>query len=164
MVAGNRDTPRPYRPDDGVTLVGPFWTRIQVAGLLGRTPLAVAMDHTLLRIDGPMAVEEVYPAFQFGNGSVRREVVFLSRLLKRRVSDVEACDWLMRPRRSLDGRTPVAWVALDGDVDRVMRILPAPSRPVPGPGGAADSGGAPGSAVPVTERGRRRWAATPLPH
>lgn len=164
MVAGNRDTPRPYRPDDGVTLVGPFWTRTQVARLLGRTPEAIAADETLLRIGGAMTAEEAYPAFQFGNGSVRREVVFLARLLKRRVTDVEACDWLMRPRRSLDGRTPVGWVALDGDVDRVMRILPTPSRPVPGPDATGGDVSAPDFSAPVTEQGRRRWSATPLPH
>jgi len=164
MVAGNRDTPRPYRPDDGVTLVGPFWTRAQVARLLGRPPDEIALDRRLLRIDGSLAAEEVYPAFQFGNGSVRREVAFLARLLKRRVTDIEACDWLMRPRRSLDGRTPVAWVALDGDVDRVMRILPTPSRPVPGPDVEEVSGAEPDFSAPVTEQGRRRWSATPLPH
>ncbi len=163
-MAGNRDTPRPYRPDDGVTLVGPFWTRTQVAGLLGTLPAAVAADRTLLRIDGRLSVEEVYPAFQFDGRGMRREVAFLARLLKRRVLDVEACDWLRRPRRAIDGRTPMDWLAMDGDVDRVMRILPAPSRPIPG--SESDDGGPieAGATPTVDDRERRRWSPTPVAH
>ena len=132
MVAGEHEPPRPYRPHDGVTLVGPFWTRRQVAAHLGITIGEVRRQPILLRVVGALSVEEVYPSLQFDESGVRREVGFLARLLKRRVTDVEACDWLLRPRRRLDNRSPIAWLAADGDVDRVVRSLPAPSRPVPG--------------------------------
>lgn len=149
MVAGVRDSPRPYRPEDGVTLVGPFWTRRQAAAYLGLIPGDVRDQRNLLRVVGALSREEVYPSLQFAGGAVRREATFLARLLTRRVTDVEACDWLVRPRRSLDNRTPIDWLARDGDVDRIMGCLPAPSRPIPGAGAVAtktqegfDAGGA----------------------
>ena len=153
-MAGERDAPRPYRPNDGVTLVGPFWTRRQVARYLGVTRGRAREHRHLLRIEGALSVEEVYPVFQFSHGTVRREVVFLAQLLKRRVTDVEACDWLLRQVRSLDNRNPIDWLVADGDVDRVVRCLPAPSRPIPG--GAGLDGEIGSNEVPV-------WPPTPVP-
>jgi hypothetical protein len=131
-VAADQDAPQPYRPLDGVTLIGPFWTRRQTARFLQLSDREVRSQASLLRIEGGVCVEEAYPAFQFDDGAIRREVQFLARLLKRRVSDIEACDWLVRPRRTLDNRSPIDWLAADGDVDRVVRALPPPTQPVPG--------------------------------
>ena len=159
---------RPYRPHDGVTLFGPFWTRRRVATYLGSTPSEVRNHPTLLRIQGALSVEEVYPSFQFGGGAVIREVAFLARLLKRRVTDIEACDWMLRVRRGLDNRTPNAWLAADGDVDRVVRALPEPTRPVPGvlspelDGEDAGALGEPGHTV--ARRPASRWSPQPVAH
>jgi hypothetical protein len=167
-VAGEHHPPRSYRPHDGVTLFGPFWTRRQVAAYLGATPSEVRRHPTLFRIEGALSAEEVYPSFQFGDGSATREVTFLARLLKRRVTDVEACDWLLRVQRRLDNRTPIAWLAVDGDVDRIVRSLPQPSRPVPGvPSSELD--GDDMSALGELDRSSprpaaARWSPRPIAH
>ena len=165
-MAGEHDQPRPYRPKDGVTLVGPFWTRRQVAAFLGLTSAEVRLRRALLSISGVCSVQEAYPSFQFEDGGVRHEVAFLAPLLKRRVTDAEACDWLMRPRRSIDNRTPMEWLRADGDVDRVVRALPPPSRPAPG-GDAFDETAVVGRETWSARPGRRvtgAWASRPVPH
>jgi hypothetical protein len=160
----------PYHPYDGVTLVGPFWTRRQVATRLGIPPEDVRRHRTLLRIEGRLSVEEVYPAFQLDEArTIRREVEFLARLLKRRVADDEACDWLTRPNRGIGYRTPIEWLVEDGDVDRVLRSLPSPTRSIPGAEALdavadEDDGGVWPPSVTPRRSGAQQWSPTPVTH
>lgn len=145
-----------------MTLVGPFWTRGQVAGYLGVPPDEVRRRRALLCINGVLSAEEAYPSFQFGGGTVRHEVAFLSPLLKRRVSDLEACDWLTRPQRVIDNRTPIDWLGSDGDVDRVVRALPTPSRPIPGRPLGADTKGPGTQPEGAVSPGLAGWSPRPI--
>jgi hypothetical protein len=125
----NVDTPRPYRPVGGVTLYGPFLTDRQVAARIGRPG---GFRRSLLYLGCVVGVGRAYPEFQFDDQAQTREVAFLAPLLTRRVSHEEACDWLLRPQPGLAHLSPIVWLAADRDVQRVIDVLPHPSRPVPG--------------------------------
>jgi len=124
------DSPRPYRPIGGVTLFGPFLTARQVEARIGRD--SAASRRSLLYVDSVIGVGRAYPEFQFDDHGQTREVAFLAPLLTRRVSHEEACDWLLRSHPSLAHLTPIGWLAADRDVQRVIDLLPHPSRSVPG--------------------------------
>ena len=122
------DTPRLYRPVGGVTLYGPFLTGRQVAARIGHP---AASRRSLLYLDCVVGIGRAYPAFQFDDRGQTREAAFLAPLLIRRVSHEEACDWLLRPHPWLAHLSPIAWLAADRDVQRVIDVLPRPSRPAP---------------------------------
>lgn len=124
------DTPHPYLPVDGVTLYGPFLTAVETEVRLGRS--IASCGRSLLCVSCSAGVGRAFPEFQFDDRGQMREVAFLAPLLTRRVSHEEACDWLMRPNPMLSHLTPIAWLAADGDVQRVLDTLPHPSRAVPG--------------------------------
>lgn len=122
----------PYRPDDGVTLRGPFLTRRRAAVLVGEPTEAIRWRRDLLRISSRIQVEEAYPAFQFDDGGLRRDVAFVVLLLKRRVTDAEACDWMLRTHPLLGHVTPSGWLGSGGAIKPVIEAFPEPSRPIPG--------------------------------
>jgi hypothetical protein len=113
------------RPGGGITLVGPFWTRRRVARHLG-TPEHEVARLGMLRLDAPTAVEEAYPEFQFDDAGARRDVVLLATLLRRRVDDAAACDWLFRPNGRLHGLPPMQWLAEHGRFEALLEALPVP--------------------------------------
>jgi hypothetical protein len=124
------DVPLPYRPAGGVTLHGPFLTAREAEARVGRG--LGACGRSLLCVSSAIGVGRAFPEFQFGDDGQTREVAFLAPLLTRRVSHEEACDWLLRPNPALTNLSPIAWLAADGDVQRVIDSLPHPSRSAPG--------------------------------
>lgn len=103
-----------------------------MARRLGELPEAIRWRRDLLRIDAPTGVEEAYPTFQFEADGLRREVAFVVLLLKRRITDEESCDWLLRTNPRLGHRTPSEWLRT-GAIEPVIEALPRPTRPMPGP-------------------------------
>lgn len=136
-----RDTlvPRPTRPPDGVLLVGHSWTTGRVAHHLRTTSAAVTAHPHLLRIDGPICLEAAYPCLQFDEDGVRIDVAIISMLVRRRVTDDEVCDWLVRPNPTLAGTAPLTWLEVIGSLEPLLMALPEPTRQHPG-GTAADDG------------------------
>ncbi|HSM02287.1 MAG TPA: hypothetical protein VK960_07625 [Acidimicrobiia bacterium] len=124
------DTPRPYHPDSGVTLLGPFLTAAQVTERTGRAP--TAFRGPLLKISCRLGAGCAYPAFQFDHRGQCPEVAFLAPILIRRVGHEAACDWLVRPHGALEFLSPIDWLHRDRDIHRVIGALPDPTRPLPG--------------------------------
>jgi hypothetical protein len=118
---------QPSYPKGGITLVGPFWTRREVARHLGVRPGEVA-GWGLLRITGRLAVEEVYPTFQFAEVGLRRDLALVAVLLARRMDHPAACDWLFRPNPGLRDVAPIQWLADRGSFESVLRVLPPDGR------------------------------------
>ncbi len=131
--------PRRNRPPDGVLLVGHSWTTGRVARHLWITPAAVTAHPHLLRIDGSLCLEAAYPCLQFDGEGVRVDVAMIGMLVKRRVTDDEVCDWLVRPNPALAGTAPLVWLDVIGSLEPLLIALPEPTRPHPG-GTAADDG------------------------
>jgi hypothetical protein len=118
-------TSRTNRPPGGITLVGPFLTRRQVARHLG-VPYTEVPSWSLLHIAGRLAVEEVYPEFQFAQVGVRRDLALLGVLLTRRMDHAAACDWLFRAHPQLRDLPPIRWLADSGPFEAVLEALPHP--------------------------------------
>lgn len=146
------DAPRPYLPDGGITLLGPFLTAAQVTARTGRIP--ASFRQPLLKIACGLGAGCAYPSFQFDNRRQSVEVAFLAPLLIRRVGHEAACDWLVRPNRVLDFLSPITWLHEDRDVRRVIAALPHPTRPLPGAGEVTEA------EILAFERGHP-WAPEP---
>ena len=127
-----------YAPPGGRVLVGPFLTESQLARRLGQKTTKIRSDPWLLRISGKLALEPVYPEFQIDGCELRLDVAFVALLLKRRVSDLEACDWLARPTAALEGSSPLQWLQDDGSLRSVVEALPEPTRRLPDAAPRAD--------------------------
>jgi hypothetical protein len=97
-------------------------TRRLVARHLGVAPAEVT-SWGLLHITGRLALEEVYPAFQFAEVGVRRDLALLGVLLTRRIGHAEACDWLFRPNPRLRDLPPVRWLSGQGPFEAVLEAL-----------------------------------------
>jgi len=156
--------PRPRRPLDGLLLVGHSWTAARVARHLGITTPAVAAHPHLLRIGGPLCLEEAYPCLQFEDEGIRVDVAIIGMLARRRVTDDEVCDWLVRPNPALAGTAPLTWLEVIGSLEPLLMALPEPTRPLPG--GAPDDDGTPEQVESWIRQGARssasgRRAATP---
>jgi len=130
--------PRPRRPPGGLLLVGHSWTTERVARHLGITSAVVTAHPHLLRIGGPLCLEAAYPCLQFEEEGIRMEVAIIGMLAKRRVTDDEVCDWLVRPNPALGGSAPLTWLEVIGSLEPLLMALPQPTRPLPG--GAPDEG------------------------
>ncbi len=76
--------------------------------------------------------------------AARPRVVVL--LLRRRVTDLEACDWLVRPQGALGNRSPLVWLTAGHSLKSVVAALPEATRPLPA-----------GAARPGREEMRRAW-------
>lgn len=125
-------TGRPYRPPDGLLLIGNSWTRAQVAHHLRIPPDAVAAHPMLIRLDGPLCYDAAYPCLQFDEDGARLDVAVVGLLAGRRVPGDEVCDWLVRPNPILSGVAPLTWLDLTGLIRPVLGALPEPSGPFPG--------------------------------
>ncbi|HAX81068.1 MAG TPA: hypothetical protein DCY40_00675 [Actinobacteria bacterium] len=94
----------------GRVLVGPFLTEREFERRV-RAPRGSIRSHDfLLRIDGLLSLEPVYPAFQLDGDVVRADMAWLVTLLKKTLTDLEACDWLFRHSDALAGLTPIEWM------------------------------------------------------
>ena len=127
-----------YSPPGGKVLVGPFLTEGQFARQLGLKPAQIRRQPWLLRISATLGVQPAYPAFQLDKDELRVDVAFVALLLKRRVSDLEACDWLVRPHESLGRHSPNRWLEGGGSLRSVVDILPEPTRHIPDTAPRAD--------------------------
>lgn len=112
--------------------MGPFWTRRQAARHLGVRPGDLA-SWRLLHITGRLALEEVYPAFQFAEVGLRRDIALLGVLLARRIDQAAACDWLFRPNPRLRDIPPIQWLSDRGSFEAVLDALPEPESGRPSP-------------------------------
>jgi len=91
-------------------LLGPFLTEREFERRVHAPRGSVRGHEFLLRIAGLLSVEPAYPAFQLDGDVVRSDVVWLATLLKRRMTDIDACHWLVRHNRVLGGLTPLSWL------------------------------------------------------
>lgn len=119
-------------------LVGPFLTEGQFARRLGLKAAQIRPQPWLLRVSGKLALEPAYPEFQLDGDGLRLDVAFVALLLKRRLRDVEACDWLVRPIEALQGLSPLKWLEDGGSLRSVVETLPEPTRPMPDAAPRAD--------------------------
>jgi hypothetical protein len=99
-------------------------TEGQVARRLGMTRSSVRSRPFLARVDGRICVGPAYPSWMFGPGGVIPELAFLTWLLRRRMADLDACDWLVRPNCRLDGASPIEWIRLNGSLETAVAALP----------------------------------------
>ncbi len=80
----------------------------------------------LLRIDGLLSLEPVYPAFQLDGDVVRADMAWLVTLLKKSMSDLTACDWIVRPNPALAGLSPLDWLNRGLGLEETARAIPHP--------------------------------------
>lgn len=135
-----------YAPRGGRVLLGPLLTEGQFARRIGRPAWQIRHQPFLLRVSGPISVGPAYPAFLLDGSELRLDVVFLVLLLRRRVTDLEACDWLVRPQGALGNRSPLVWLTAGHSLESVVAALPEPTRPLPA-----------GAARPRRDEIRRAW-------
>lgn len=110
-----------------IVFIGPFLTRDEVPAVEG-DPAPV------LALGGPLALEEVYPAFQFHDGHVRSDVAEVAEHLLGSVDQWTACGWFASPRSDLGGRTPLQWLDEGGRIDPLLSGVRRRTRRAPSPG------------------------------
>jgi hypothetical protein len=114
-------------------LVGPFLTRAQAAARAGIAPVDVRFRPDLLRMGG-RSLQEVYFAFQFGPGGVRRDLGTVVIGLRGVSDDVAIADWLVRPHPALRDDSPLGFLDRGGDPALVLaaaRTAGPKAMPVP---------------------------------
>jgi len=57
---------------------------------------------------------------------LRLDLAFVALLLRRRVGDLQACDWLVRPNPDLGGHAPLSWIGDGRPLEAVVDALPSP--------------------------------------
>jgi hypothetical protein len=62
---------------------------------------------------------------------LRLDLALVTLLLRRRVPDLEACDWLVRRNGELGGRTPLDWVGSGLPLEAAIEALPVPASAPP---------------------------------
>ena len=112
-------------PPEGRVLLGPFLTERQFERRVHATPGSVRVHDFLLRINGQLSLEPVYPEFQLEGDVVRTDVAWLVTLLKKRMSDLEACDWIVRHNSALAGLTPLDWLDQGRGLEETAQAIPA---------------------------------------
>lgn len=113
-------------------------TERQFAESVGLSRRTVRAHPCIPRVGSSIGVGAAYPAFMLRDGGLRPDLAFVTLFLLRRVSDLEACDWLVRSNPALGGRSPFDWVEDNGPLERVIDCLPPPTRPGPSPLHAGD--------------------------
>jgi hypothetical protein len=98
----------------GLVLLGPFLTRAEAARCCGLGQADLRSRPDLLRLGG-IWLEEVYFAFQFDHGGVRRGLGDVVLSLRGRLDDAVIADWLIRPNAILGADTPLRWQDRHGD-------------------------------------------------
>jgi hypothetical protein len=113
----------PSVPVEGRLLVGPFLTEREFERRVHATRGSVRDHDFLLRIDGLLSLEPVYPAFQLDGDVVRADMAWLVTLLKKGLSDLDACDWLFRHDDALAGLTPIEWLNRGLSLEEAARAI-----------------------------------------
>jgi hypothetical protein len=109
---------------DGRVLLGPFLTERELERRVHAARGSVRGHDFLLRIGGLLALEPAYPAFQLDGDVVRADMAWLVTLLKKRMSDLTACDWIVRPNPELAGLTPLEWLNRGLALEETARAIP----------------------------------------
>ena len=99
-------------------LLGHFLTRTQAAERARIQSIEVVQRPDLLRIGGTW-LEEVYFAFQFDSGGIRRDVGAVVQQLRKQFDDETIADWLVRPNEKLSDETPLRWAQTGRDDERL---------------------------------------------
>jgi len=120
-----------YPAPGGRVLVGPMLTLARFAIRIGRSAHWVADQSHLLRIAGPISAGPAYPSFLLDGSTLRLDLCFMGLLLRRRMTDLEGCDWLVRPNPDLGSASPLQWLDSGGGLDRLIDLLPDPTKPLP---------------------------------
>lgn len=81
-----------------------------------------------------------YPAFHLDGEGLRLDIAFIALLLRRRVTDLEACDWLVRSNEELGRRSPIGWLNGGGALRILAEVMPMPTRAAPAGGLETDLG------------------------
>lgn len=105
-------------------LQGPMLTERQFAGRAGMKPRQVRGHRWVLRVSSPIGLGPAYPAFQLDDDGIRLDVAFIALLLRKRMSDLDACDWLTRRHAGLAGESPLAWIIEGLPLERVVAVMP----------------------------------------
>jgi hypothetical protein len=131
-------------PPGGRVLLGPFLTGRQLGRQIGAHPRWLCNQEYVLRIDGP--VGPAYPAFQVADDRLRTDVCFMGLLLRRRVDDIAACDWWVRPVPDLGSVSPLVHLDAGRRIQPLIEALPEPTVDVPAR-----------SSTPDLDRARETW-------
>ena len=119
------------RPAGGLALLGPLLTEREFARRAGLTRTSVREHRCIPRIGSPIGIGAAYPAFMLDATGLRLDVAFVTLLLRRRVTDLEACDWLVRPHPQLSNLAPLHWIGIGEALEAVIDVLPPPTRSTP---------------------------------
>lgn len=111
-------------PPDGRLLVGPLLTEREFERRVHAPRGSVRAHDFLLRVDGLLSLEPAYPAFQLDGDVVRADMAWLVTLLKKRMTDLEACDWIFRRTDALAGLTPLEWLDRGLGLEEAARAIP----------------------------------------
>lgn len=98
-------------------------TEQRFARSAGMPRLAVRSHRGILRIGCRIGLGAAYPAFQLDEDGLRLDLAFVALLLRRRMSDLDACDWLVRRQPRLGGEVPLEWIGDDRPLERVVGAL-----------------------------------------
>jgi hypothetical protein len=127
-----------HRPSDGRALLGPLLTERQFARRAGLSRDSVRRHRCVPRVESPIGLGPAYPAFLLDTDGLRLDVAFITLLLRRRVGDLDACDWLVRPNPVIGGATPLHWIDAGLPLEGLMEALPTPQGPSSERTGTAD--------------------------
>lgn len=112
-------------PRDGRALLGPLLTERQFARRAALSPGSVRRHRSIPRVDSPIGVGAAYPAFMLDDHGLRLDVAFIVLLLRRRMTDLEACDWLVRRNGVLGDRPPLDWITDGLALETVIEAMSA---------------------------------------
>jgi hypothetical protein len=101
-------------------------TEREFARRSGLSARSVRRHACIPRIASPLGLGPAYPAFMLDTGGLRLDVAFVTLLLRRRVPDLVACDWLVRRNTALGGRAPLAWIGSGRPLEAAIEALPVP--------------------------------------
>jgi len=111
---------------DGRILLGPCLTERELERRVHAAHGSVRGHEFLLRIGGLLSLEPAYPAFQLDGEVVRADMAWLVTLLKKHMSDLTACDWIVRPNPELANLTPLEWLNRGLGLEETARAIPHP--------------------------------------
>lgn len=111
-------------PPGGRVALGPFLTERQFEQLVHASPGSIRSHPFLLRIAGTLSLGPAYPAFQLDGDIVRADVAWVVTLLKKRMSDLDACDWFVRHNLALGGLAPLEWLDRGLGLEEAARAIP----------------------------------------
>lgn len=106
-------------------------TERQFARRAGLSVESVRRHRCIPRIGSRLGLGSAYPAFMLDDHGLRVDVAFVALLLRRRVDDLDACDWLVRPTPALADVSPLVWIGDGQSMERVLAALPKPTKTLP---------------------------------